>query len=62
MKLQQEVHVLLSEISFINENYILPKSCMFLLHRFTKDDGKNTPRLDQREEPRQVSGMTVVRW
>jgi predicted rRNA methylase YqxC with S4 and FtsJ domains len=35
-KLQQEVHTLLCEISFINENYILPKLCMLLLLRFTR--------------------------
>jgi len=38
-KLQQEVNVLLSEIYFnINENYILSKSCMLVLLRFTKED------------------------
>ena len=38
-KLQQEVNVLLCEIHFnINENYILPKSCMLVLLRFTKED------------------------
>ena len=38
-KLQQEVNVLLSEIYFnINENYILPKSCLLVLLRFTKED------------------------
>ena len=42
-KLQQEVNVLLCEIHFnINENYILPKSYMLLLLRFTKEDDKNT--------------------
>ena len=55
-KLQQEVHTLLCEIHFnINDNHILPKSCMLLLLRFTKEDDKNTPRLNQREEPRRVS-------
>ena len=38
-KLQQEVNALLCEIHFnINENYILPKSCMLVLLRFTKED------------------------
>jgi len=38
-KLQQEVNVLLCEIHFsINENYILPKLCMLVLLRFTKED------------------------
>ena len=51
-KLQQEVNALLSEIHFnINENYILPKSCMLLLLRFTKEDDKNTEGEDYREGP-----------
>ena len=38
-KLQQEVNALLCEIHFnINENYILPKSCMLVLLGFTKED------------------------
>jgi hypothetical protein len=37
-KLHQEVHALLCEIPVINENYILPKSCIFLLLSFTKED------------------------
>ena len=38
-KLQQEVNVLLCESHFsINENYILPKLCMLVLLRFTKED------------------------
>jgi hypothetical protein len=58
MQLQQEVHVLLCEIHFnINESYILPKSCMLLLLRFTKTDDKNRPRLNQREEPRRISSV-----
>jgi hypothetical protein len=41
MKLQQEVHALLCEFHFnIDENYILPKSCMLLLLRFTKENDK----------------------
>jgi hypothetical protein len=55
MQLQQEVHALLCEFHFnIYENYILPKSCMLLLLRFTKDDDKDTPKLNQGEEPRRV--------
>ena len=51
-KLQQEVNALLCEIHFnINENYILPKSCMFLLLRFTKEDDKSIQRDDYREGP-----------
>jgi len=51
-KLQQEVNALLSEIHFNNdENYILPKSCMLLLLRFTKEDDKNTEVEDYREGP-----------
>ena len=51
-KLQQEVNALLCEIHFnINENYILPKSCMLLLLRFNKEDEKNTEGEDYREGP-----------
>jgi len=50
-KLQQEVNVLLYEIYFnINENYILAKSCMLLLLRFTMEDDINTKK-DYREGP-----------
>jgi hypothetical protein len=46
-KLQQEVHTLLCEFHFnINENYILHKSCMLLLLRFTKEDDKDTLRMN----------------
>jgi hypothetical protein len=52
MKLQQEVHALLCEFHFnIDENYILAKSCMLLLLRFTKEDDKDTPRVNQRDGP-----------
>ena len=55
-KLQQEVNALLCEIHFnISENYILPKSCILLLLRFTKEDDKDTPRLNQRGELRRTS-------
>ncbi|KAG2589015.1 hypothetical protein PVAP13_5NG352262 [Panicum virgatum] len=46
------VNALLCEIHFnINENYILPKSCMLLLLRFNKEDEKNTEGEDYREGP-----------
>jgi hypothetical protein len=35
-----------------------PKSCILLLLRFTKDDDKNTPRLNHREEQRGVSSAS----
>jgi hypothetical protein len=54
-KLHQEVHALLCKNPFINENYILPKSCMFLLLRVTKEYDKDTPRMNHREDPRRVS-------
>jgi hypothetical protein len=57
-KLHQEVHPLLCETPFINENYILHKLCMLLLLSFTKEDDKNTPRLNHREEPRRVSSAS----
>jgi len=51
-KLQQEVNVLLCEIHFsINENYILPKLCMLVLLRFTKEIDKNTEGEDYKEGP-----------
>ena len=51
-KLQQEVNTLLCEIHFnINENYILPKLCMLVLLRFTKEDDENTEGEDYREGP-----------
>ena len=51
-KLQQEVNTLPCEIHFnINENYILPKSCILLLLRYTKEDDKNTKGEDYREGP-----------
>ena len=46
------MNTLLSKIQFNNnENYILPKSCMLLLLRFTKEDDKNTEVEDYREGP-----------
>jgi hypothetical protein len=57
-KLHQEVHALLCEIPFINENYILPKSCMLLLLSFTKEDDQNIPILNHRKEPRRVSSAS----
>jgi hypothetical protein len=49
MKLQQEVHVLLCEFHFnIDENYILPKTCMLQLLRFTKEDDKDTKNEQER--------------
>jgi hypothetical protein len=56
MKLQQEVHSLLCEFYFnIDENYILSKLCMLLLLRFTKEDDKDTPIMNQRGGPRRIS-------
>jgi hypothetical protein len=39
----------------INENYILPKLCILLLLKFTKEDDKDTPRMNQRDGPRRIS-------
>jgi predicted unusual protein kinase regulating ubiquinone biosynthesis (AarF/ABC1/UbiB family) len=56
MKLQQEVHTLICEFHFnIDENYILTKSCMLLLLSFTKENDKDTPRMNQRDGPRRAS-------
>jgi hypothetical protein len=44
-KLQQEVHALLYEFQLnTNENFMLPKSCMLILLRFTKEEGQNISR------------------
>ena len=52
-KIQQEVHALLCETHLaLNENYILPKSCMLLLLRFTKEDNKDPQDDEHREESR----------
>jgi hypothetical protein len=57
-KLHQEVHALLCEITFINKNYLPPKSCILLLLRFTKQDDKDTPRMNHREDPCRVSSSS----
>jgi hypothetical protein len=50
-KLQQEVHTLLYEFQLnTNENFMLPKSCMLILLRFTKEEGQNISRTSQQEE------------
>jgi hypothetical protein len=50
-KLQQEVHALLYKFQLnTNENFMLPKSCMLILLRFTKEEGQNTSRANQKEE------------
>jgi hypothetical protein len=50
-KLQQEVHALLYEFNLnTNENFMLPKSCMLILLRFTKEEGQNISRPNQQEE------------
>jgi hypothetical protein len=39
-KIQQEVHALLYEFQLnTNDNFRLPKSCMLILLRFTKEEG-----------------------
>jgi hypothetical protein len=50
-KLQQEVHALLYEFQLnTNENFILSKSCMLILLRFTKEEGQNISKTNQQEE------------
>jgi hypothetical protein len=50
-KLQQEVHALLYEFQLnTNENFMLPKSCMLILLRFTKEKGQNISKAKQQEE------------
>jgi hypothetical protein len=50
-KLQQELHALLYEFKLnTNENFMLPKSCMLILLRFTKKEGQNILKANQQEE------------
>jgi hypothetical protein len=50
-KLQQEVHALLYKFQLnTNENFMLHKSCMLILLRFTKEEGQNISKADQQEE------------
>jgi hypothetical protein len=50
-KLQQEVHTLLYEFQLNTiENFMLPKSCMLILLRFTKEEGQNISKANQQEE------------
>ena len=50
-KIEQEVHALLYEFQLnTNDKFMIPKSCMLLLLRFTKEEGHNTSRVNQREE------------
>jgi hypothetical protein len=50
-QIQQEVHTLLYEFKLnINDNFMLPKSCMLILLRFTKKEGQNISRANQREK------------
>jgi hypothetical protein len=63
-KLQQEVHALLYEFQLnTNENFILPKSCMLILLRFTKEEGQNISKANQQEElcPSQSSVTELAR-
>ena len=51
-KLQHKVNALLCETHYnISENYVLPNSCALLLPRFTKEDDKDTQRVDYIEGP-----------
>jgi hypothetical protein len=58
------VHTLLYEFQLnTNENFMLPKSCMLILLRFTKEEGQNISRPDQQEElcPSQSSAIEPSR-
>lgn len=49
--IQQLVQMLVFEFKLnTNENFMLPKSCMLILVRFTKEKGQNTLRVNQKEE------------
>jgi predicted unusual protein kinase regulating ubiquinone biosynthesis (AarF/ABC1/UbiB family) len=63
-KLHQEVHTLLYEFQLnTNENFMLPKLCMLILLRFTKEEGQNISRANQQEElcPSQSSAIESSR-
>jgi hypothetical protein len=63
-KLQQEVHALLYEFQLnTNENFMLPKSCMLILLKFTKEEGQNISKANQQEElcPSQSSAIEPSR-
>jgi hypothetical protein len=63
-KLQQEVHALLYIFHLnTNENFMLPKLCMLILLRFTKEEGENILRANQQEElyPSQSSATEPFR-
>jgi hypothetical protein len=50
-QIQQEVHALLYEFKLnTNNNFMLPKSRMLIFLRFTKEEGQNISRENQREE------------
>jgi hypothetical protein len=50
-KLQQDVHALLYEFQLnTNENFMLPKLCLLILLRFTKEEWQNISRANQQEE------------
>jgi hypothetical protein len=50
-QIQQEVHALLYEFKLnTSDNFMLPKSCMLILLRFTKEEGQNISRVKKREE------------
>jgi hypothetical protein len=49
-QIQQEVHALLYEFKLnTNDNFILPKLCMLIFLRSTKEEGQNISRANQRE-------------
>jgi diphthamide biosynthesis methyltransferase len=63
-KLQQEVHTLLYEFQLnTNENFMLPKSCMLILLKFTKEEGQNISKANHTEElcPSQSSAIEPFR-
>jgi hypothetical protein len=50
-KIQQHVHTPLYEFQLnTNDNFMVSKSCMFILFRFTKEEVHNTLRANQKEE------------
>jgi hypothetical protein len=59
-KLHQEVHALLYEFQL---NFMLSKSCMLILLRFTREEGQNISRANQKAElcPRQSSATELSR-
>jgi hypothetical protein len=50
-KIQQEVHALHYEFQLNTNNFMLPKSCVLTLLRYTRENKQSISRANQDEEP-----------